>query len=187
MTQQCKSGEHSFRTYKGVNSAVGTAQIKHMYDSYTQDPEYWLKIGKLFRAVVQSSRKISRHQTKVLYHSSNMEEGPLDTPLHNLWWVKTKTRLLTHNKCPFLQSSERTHLQFHTNLTTSELTTTRPQLPSLVLSLQPQKPQPTSTIPTLIIHGSRASLHPWTALSVWGVALRFTRTHLCTEATDLLI
>lgn len=91
------------------------------------------------------------------------------------------------NVLPFPQSSERTHLQLHTNPTTSELTTTRPQLPSLVLSLQPQKPQPTSTTPTLIIHGSRKSIHPQTVPSAWGVGLRFTRAHRCAQATDLLI
>lgn len=115
-------------------------------------------------------------------------KGGARTGLYNLDRAKTKTGLLTSNKCPSFSPS---HLKaptssFHTNLTTSELTTTRPQLPSLVshfnLKNHSQHPQP-----LLITHGSRKSIHPQTVLPVWGVELRFTWAHLCTEATDLLI
>lgn len=145
--------------------------------------------GKILITVVQSSRQTSRHQTKVLYHYSSKGERPFATytALYNLW--KSENKGISHvtNVLPFPQTSERTHLQLHANPTTSELTTTQPQLPSLVLWLQPQKPQPISTTPTLIIHGSWKSIHPQTVLSVWGVGLRFTRAHRCAQATDLLI
>lgn len=76
---------------------------------------------------------------------------------------------------------------------TSGRTTTRPQLPSLFLSLQPQKPQPTSTWPnTLIIYGSRKRIHKHRSIPCrlfcqpqW--VRGFARAHQCAEAKDLLI
>lgn len=129
------------------------------------------------------------HQTTVLSHYSNKEEvfRNSHSVIQSVEWKQRYVSSHITNVLPFPQPSERTHLQLHTNLPTSELTTTQPQLPTLALSLQPQKPQPTSTTPTLIIHGSRKNIHPRTVLSVWGVGLRFTRAHRWTQATDLLI
>lgn len=177
--------------HKGVNSAVGTAQIKQTHDSVTKHTKHHHWDGNVFIAVVQSSQQTSQYQTKVLF---DKKTGLLQLKLCYITCKEWKQRHVSShitNVLPFPQPSEKTHLQLHTNPTTSELTTTQPQLPSLVLSLQPQKPQPTSTMAPLIIHGGWKSIHPQTvlsvSLSVWGVELRFTWAHRCAQATDLLI
>lgn len=59
-------------------------------------------------------------------------------------------------------------------------TTTQPQLPSVLLSLQPQNPQPTSTRPnTLIIHESRKGINKYQFIPLRLFYLSWSQWEIC--------
>ena len=88
------------------------------------------------------------------------------------------------NPLPLLCHLNRTPSSAHTNPHYVWGTATQQQLPPLLLSLQPRKPQPTSTRPnTLIIHGSRKGIHKDKSIPYrMKVSERFVWAHHCAEA-----